>query len=110
MEIEVKYKAGHSYNETWLKGEYHCPDCGVKGLWEEQGEGDYYVGASFCCHHCGSVFTMQYREGQSYTDKQRVEAIKAVESCPYCKGTKKINGFDCGHCHGTGKDSSKEDK
>jgi transposase-like protein len=80
MEVtfDVKYKLGHSYQETWEDGNMHCPGCGVKGVWEEQSDGDYYCGPSFMCPSCGAEFTMQYGgPNENWQNKQRLSAILA---------------------------------
>ena len=75
IEIEIKYEAGHSYAERYEQTELFCPGCGVKGLWDEQGGGDYYVGENFVCTSCGAVFTMQFSQGKGWQDEQRLEKL-----------------------------------
>jgi uncharacterized protein (DUF983 family) len=37
----------------------HCPHCGQKQVWTDQGPADYYVGRQHVCSACGHGFTMQ---------------------------------------------------
>lgn len=80
VELDVRYALGHSYPETWCKGALFCPHCGKQEVWEEQGEGDYYVGASFLCIACRYNFTIQgpYESNDAYQEtywSQRYQAI-----------------------------------
>ena len=76
--LDVKYKLGHSYQETWRKGDLRCPWCGLKCVWEEQFGGDYYCGPSFMCSSCGAEFTIQYGgPSENWQNKQRLAAILA---------------------------------
>jgi hypothetical protein len=76
VHVDVKYKAGHSYPENWVRGELFCPQCGIKGVWEEQGPGDWYVGSDYLCQACGSVFTIQGHNKADYTDEQVLAEIR----------------------------------
>lgn len=40
------------YNET----EYYCPNCGEKSVFNEDGDGDYYLGVQFLCVSCDHTF------------------------------------------------------
>ncbi|MGZ3796485.1 MAG: hypothetical protein ACXVB1_08975 [Pseudobdellovibrionaceae bacterium] len=59
MKVLNEYPGSHHYWENYEKTEYFCPNCGAKDVWEEQGDGDYYVGADLICSNCGAGFTMQ---------------------------------------------------
>lgn len=85
--LDVKYEMGHSYKETWERGELFCPGCGKQGVWEEQSGGDYYTGSDFLCPSCGANFTIQFdgvkmKSGTTdvvnWQDEQRRGAILAV--------------------------------
>ena len=57
--VTVKYPAGHSYEFTMkFDDELFCPNCGNKGIWFEDGTGDYYEGVSHYCTSCSFDFTM----------------------------------------------------
>ncbi len=45
----VKYKAGHSCNETWSKTDYYCPKCGAQSVWQDTSGGDVDVGPELIC-------------------------------------------------------------
>jgi len=80
-EFTVLYEAGHSYQERWEDGEYFCPGCGAREVWEEMGEGDYYQGPEFLCLACGASFWMpsgpDIRTDNSQ-DRQRLEALRGL--------------------------------
>ena len=72
-------KETHAYSETWEKTEYHCPHCGVKEVWCEQGYGDVYVGVKFMCVACGSGFYMpdgEYDMSNDEQGKQRLNNLR----------------------------------
>ena len=79
IKAEIKYEAGHSYHEEWEKTDFCCLGCGQKSVWEEQCDGDNYVGPLFICEQCGASFTMQYNgvRSEDLQDKQRLEAIRS---------------------------------
>ena len=79
VKTEIKYEAGHSCHEEWEKTDFHCLGCGEKSVWEDQNDGDYYVGPLFICEQCGASFTMQYNDvrTEDWQDKQRLEAIRS---------------------------------
>lgn len=43
-----------------LARDLFCPGCGKGPVYEENGEGDYYVGKDFWCLACGSTFNLPY--------------------------------------------------
>ena len=45
----------HHYQFWHKMTERFCPWCGVKGLWVEEGEGDYYAGPQYHCVACNST-------------------------------------------------------
>lgn len=74
--VVVKYSAGHTSTSWWLRGGLFCPECGAKGVWEEQSDGDYYVGPDYACTTCGAVFTYQ----GPLTDDIDVQVIEALRA------------------------------
>ena len=40
------------YHEVSYHACYHCPNCGHKGLWEDQSTDDYYGGTPYYCASC----------------------------------------------------------
>ena len=46
----------HAYTETWNPTTFYCPRCGRLAVWSEEGGGDFYLGASYLCIHCGCDF------------------------------------------------------
>lgn len=77
--FEVKYEAGHSYEETWEKSDLLCPQCTSDTIWEESGLGDYYLGNPFLCLTCGIYFYMPIGPAQATNWQwlQRIQALKA---------------------------------
>lgn len=53
MKIQVKYNWGIHYSE-YEKSDFFCNQCGSKEVWEEQSEGDYYMGSTVFCSKCGA--------------------------------------------------------
>lgn len=74
----------HSYQEAWAPvPEMFCPNCGVKAVWHEQGEGDYYGGAGYLCAACSHSWLF-YSEpslfnGDNSSDIQRLDAIRRAD-------------------------------
>lgn len=59
------------------KTDYYCPSCGERGVWEEQGSGDCYIGVDYCCSYCGLFFNLPSGVFPVSEKKQRiVEAIR----------------------------------
>ncbi len=75
--IRIKYPAGHSYDETWkLDADMFCPHCGKRGVWIEQGPGDYYVGEMHVCMECRWMFHLPSYGGMSGPiDDQRIAQL-----------------------------------
>lgn len=77
--FNVKYEAGHSYNETWEKIDYFCPACGKQAVWHAVSAGDYYVGEQFLCADCSAEFYLPNGASpneKSWQNKQRLEFIR----------------------------------
>lgn len=81
VSIKVNYFT-HVYDEEWEKlDNIHCPKCGNKGVWQEDGE-DYYVGSEHLCIACGSTFFLPHMYtdgGMNERNRQRIEQIKSKE-------------------------------
>ena len=60
VNVTVKYDAGHLSSSKWKQGNLYCINCGNQSVWEEQSEGDYYVGPENLCLVCGATFTHQF--------------------------------------------------
>lgn len=57
--VTVIYPAGHSYDYIMKFDDgLFCSNCGNKGVWFEEGRGDYYQGVSHYCTSCSFEFTM----------------------------------------------------
>ena len=70
----------HSYVESWDKTDYHCPHCGGKSVWVEDGYGDYHLGPRFLCHSCGGCFFMpEPADPENAQDKQRLAELTKEE-------------------------------
>ena len=81
--FDVKYKAGHSYKETWEYEEYFCPGCGKQTVYGETGLGDYYMGCMRILLSCESTFYLPCGvvKNDQFTDanEQRIRNIRAAE-------------------------------
>lgn len=82
VKLKINYRLGHTYTFSYEKTEYHCPSCGTKEVWEDQGDGDYYEGSTLYCRKCAFSFTMPTRsdyEGELGDDEiaQVVKGIRA---------------------------------
>jgi len=82
----VKYKAGHSYQHTYEKCELFCPECGVQQVWQEQSEGDYYVGETYVCLGCEVQFTIQGPTLISGSDESVKQILSALRSAAQSRG------------------------
>lgn len=58
MRVLLEFKNSHHYFEEYEKSDLYCPNCGENEVWEEMGDGDYYVGNDHACVGCGFIFTM----------------------------------------------------
>ena len=77
--VSVKYEAGHSYLEDWVKTEYYCPHCGKQEVWDEDSGGDHYVGTRLTCVSCAAGFRMpESADATDWQTQQRIEAIKGT--------------------------------
>ena len=59
MKVLNEYPNSHHYWGEYVKTKCFCPTCGHREVWQEQSEGDYYVGENWCCTECDSMWTMQ---------------------------------------------------
>ena len=76
--FEVKYELGHSYEETWEKTDSFCPVCGIRNVWVQDSDGDYYQGPEFMCASCGASgvqWTGHDGRKGNWQDRQRFDAI-----------------------------------
>lgn len=82
--VSVEYSIGHTVFYTYKKSEYFCPVCGKQSVYEEQGDGDYYVGVDYICSSCSTVFNMpicrkaDFEKVSNY-DAQTIKAIRESE-------------------------------
>lgn len=85
MNLEVTEQHGlHHKNCVYALTDYHCPRCGQKGVWEEQGDGDYYLGKDFVCQECGNEFCMQ---GNTEAHKGVADQLKARKTTEPLEGS-----------------------
>ena len=85
MEVVRQYKE-HYYIENYEKSDLYCPNCGKKEVWEEQGEGDYYLGPNYYCISCdtGHSLTHTCAKIKSPCDIMIVKQLKGdVKLTPY---------------------------
>lgn len=83
VNFEVKYEAGHSYNEEWQITENHCPNCGKKEVWNNNScGGDYYMGEMLRCKSCGCEFYLptgaEVPSNKDWQARQRADFFKAI--------------------------------
>lgn len=73
----------HRYTESWATTQWHCPSCGQKQVWENQGGGDYYVGCKLICIACAFSFYMpsaraiKDHESSDDSDVQRLAQLQS---------------------------------
>ena len=63
VKIYRKYSSYYGVETT----DYFCPKCGVKDVYRDIGEGDYYSGPDHICKSCKSVFHLPH--GVSIDDR-----------------------------------------
>lgn len=79
VEVTEHYPNGNSHTASYEKTEWYCPLCGDTQVWQEQGDGDYYEGASLYCIKCDSQFSMPSPPcGPSENHTEIVEGIRAA--------------------------------
>lgn len=57
--VAMQYAKDNVHSCDVLQTLLYCPHCGVQGILQENGSGDYYVGENFFCKACQGVFTFQ---------------------------------------------------
>lgn len=83
-EITVRYRPGHSYDFVYKKTDFHCPGCGEKQVWKEDGDGgDFYLGEDYDCVSCGANFNIPHyaggNEDHGYEGKQVLTQLREDE-------------------------------
>lgn len=86
MSIKVVEDHGtYTSESSWDVGDYYCPNCGERTVYEENGEGDYYVGPDLICVLCSAAWTMQgprtpddYYSDKPAADRQR-ERVRQIK-------------------------------
>jgi lysyl-tRNA synthetase class I len=76
IEFDVRYTAGHIYQEKWLQSNLYCPACGKQEVFIENAPGDYYQGVSYNCSCCGAEFSMSLTRELDNESAQRLEYFK----------------------------------
>jgi transposase-like protein len=78
---EIKFKYHYKWQQVDFRDaefsitDLYCPECGKHDVWQEGGEGDYYVGSEYICVDCKSTFTTQ--SGSSNPDDPKI--VKFME-------------------------------
>jgi len=66
--MEISVHATYDWGERPMKlfywGDMYCPECGAKGMWMDQGEGDYYLGPDYFCGKCRSSGNISFGENK----------------------------------------------
>lgn len=70
--VEKRYDWGVTHS-NWTRTNDYCPNCGKLGMWQEDGEGDYYVGSEYRCTGCLASVAMPYY-AVPHTPEQIAEA------------------------------------
>jgi hypothetical protein len=72
----------HKYESYFQKvPDVYCPACGQQGIYEEEGEGDYYMGSVSVCILCNSSHYLSncgVKNGATVIERQAIEQIKKV--------------------------------
>lgn len=76
IQVEIKYKLGHTYKFKYDETDSHCPNCGNKSVWVEHGEGDFYCGPTYLCISCNYAFYIPIEKKAEYTEQQAIDQIK----------------------------------
>lgn len=76
MKVLNEYESHHYYQDYEMPGIYHCPSCGGRNIWHEQGRGDYYCGSDYICEDCENIWTMQGLQKACDREKRIIEQLK----------------------------------
>lgn len=72
----------HSRHETWESLDLFCPHCGVKAVWHDTADGDYYVDEQYLCASCDHSWYMPggvSAVGNCEQGQQRLAFLKLPE-------------------------------
>jgi hypothetical protein len=78
MKITARFKAGHTVEREYVHCELFCPNCCKQMVWEEQGEGDYYLGNDYICIGCSVSFTIQGPYKIEETNESEQQFLQAI--------------------------------
>lgn len=77
MKVLNEYST-HHYIEEFEKCDLFCPNCGVRSVWQEQSQGDYYLGETFICISCDHDFSIQGPSASSEQNQlKRIVQLKS---------------------------------
>ena len=68
MKVLNEYSSHHYWEEYSFDLSYYCPSCGSKGMWIEQGPGDYYLGSDYVCTKCTKSASLVHSGDQTKPD------------------------------------------
>lgn len=84
VNFEVRYEAGHSYKEPWVRTKWFCLACGKPSVWCRNDGGDYYAGELYMCSACGADFHLpgepNTNHERDWQARQRLEHLRASVS------------------------------
>lgn len=82
MEIAVKFRLGHTINETWVKTKFYCLACGQQTVWCRRDGGDYYQGENYLCSACSVDWNLPNEPSvdDDPENKQRLEKLRAADA------------------------------
>ena len=60
--VYATYSWGKRKEILFYWDEMYCPECGSRGMWMNEDEGDYYLGPDFFCGKCRSSGHISFGE------------------------------------------------
>lgn len=82
VHVTITYSQGNTSSVLMLKTDLFCPYCGKQEVWDEEDEGDYYVGTEKICIACEGSFYMKDGTGGDGRDEQVISQIKKAITAP----------------------------
>jgi hypothetical protein len=82
VSVNVVLQYSESYKRTvkYIKTGYFCPECGKAEVWCEDDGLDYYLGVTYACTGCDSLFALAnatYKPNSDDTQSQITPQLRA---------------------------------